>query len=679
MDQLVQGLRNKIMKKEFHKYRRDLENNLCGTYEKQGLSPERRMTQRFLYMLEQETPVVLPEERISYLRTIRALPDIYSTEEKERLFGKNAWIVGNICPDYATTIGVGLDHQRARCVKRMETANPKQKEFLQCVVDSIDGILAFAKRYQQEALKVGNRTVAALLERVPAKGARTFHEALQFFRILHFSLWLEGENHNCVGRFDQYMYPYWKEDLESGRLNRDEAFSLLEEFFTTFNRDNDLYPGVQRGDNGQSMMLGGCDAKGEPAYNDLSTACLRASRELLMIDPKINLRVDKNTPPEVYYEGTLLTKEGLGFPQYANDDVVIDGLTRLGYRLEDARDYTVAACWEFIIPRWGMEIPNIDAFSYPDAVNACVDKLDTYATFDALMDDVKKEMRDQTQKLIALANTAYLLPAPLMSVLMDDCIGRAADISQGSRYNNYGLHGVGLATAVDTLTSIRLHVFDKKDVTAAEMMAASANDFSGMPELLHMVRYDTPKFGDADETSDAIACELMSYYASCLEGQENNRGGIYRPGTGSAMYYMWFAENMQATPGGHRASEPLETNYAPSLYVRSKGPLSVIQSFTKPDLRRVINGGPLTMEFHDSVFRDEESIRKVASLVRIFVQQGGHQIQLNAVNRDTLLDAQAHPENYQNLIVRVWGWSAYFVQLDKKYQDHVIARQEYRV
>lgn len=168
-----------------------------------------------------------------------------------------------------------------------------------------------------------------------------------------------------------------------------------------------------------------------------------------------------------------------------------------------------------------------------------------------------------------------------------------------------------------------------------------------------------------------------SFFLLMLSGKKNNRGGIYRPGTGSAMYYMWFGEKMEATPGGRRRGEPLETNYAPALYVRNKGPLSVIQSFTKPDLRRAINGGPLTMEFHDSVFRDEESIRKVASLVQAFVRMGGHQMQLNAVNRDILLDAQAHPEKHQNLIVRVWGWSAYFVQLDKKYQNHVIARQEF--
>ncbi|MFR8001476.1 MAG: pyruvate formate lyase family protein [Hydrogeniiclostridium sp.] len=677
MDERVKELRKILMQKKHHAYRKKLDRCLWKEFDEKGFSPLERMSERLKIVLEAESPVFLPGERIAYLRTISELPEIYSDEEKRQLFGENLWGVGNVCPDYAGTIAVGLEAQRERCVERMKIADEKQRLFLRCVIRSIDAVLELAARYKEEALRVGNQTVASLLEQVPAKGARTFHEALQFFRILHFTLWCEGENHNCIGRFDQFMYPYWKRDLEEGRLTEEEAFSLLEEFFTTFNRDHDLYPGIQQGDNGQSLMLGGCDREGNPVFNNLSSACLRASRELLMIDPKINLRVDSKTPLEVYCQGTQLTKVGLGFPQYANDDIVIDGLVKLGYSLEDARDYTVAACWEFIIPRWGMEIPNIDAFSYPKAVEACVEKLDSYSSFQELMEDVKLHMQGQVEELVDHANTAHIMPAPFISIMMDDCIGRAADISEGSRYNNYGLHGVGFATAVDSLASIRIHVFEKKDVEAARMMDAVREDFADQPELLHLLRYETPKFGDAEKVSDEIACELLSAYAECLSGKKNNRGGIYRPGTGSAMYYMWFGEKMEATPGGRRRGEPLETNYAPALYVRNKGPLSVIQSFTKPNLRRAINGGPLTMEFHDSVFRDEESIRKVASLVQAFVRMGGHQMQLNAVNRDILLDAQAHPENHQNLIVRVWGWSAYFVQLDKKYQDHVIARQEF--
>ena len=157
----------------------------------------------------------------------------------------------------------------------------------------------------------------------------------------------------------------------------------------------------------------------------------------------------------------------------------------------------------------------------------------------------------------------------------------------------------------------------------------------------------------------------------------NERGGCYRAGTGSAMYYLWHAEEIGASPDGRRKGEAFGANYSPSLFAKLKGPLSVIKSFTKPDLSKVVNGGPLTMEFHSSLFEDNESTNKVADLVEFFIKSGGHQLQLNAVNKDVLIDAQKYPDKYQNLIVRVWGWSAYFVELDKEYQDHVINRYEF--
>ena len=164
-----------------------------------------------------------------------------------------------------------------------------------------------------------------------------------------------------------------------------------------------------------------------------------------------------------------------------------------------------------------------------------------------------------------------------------------------------------------------------------------------------------------------------------MEGLTNERGGIIRAGTGSAMYYIFHANELGATDDGRRAGVPLPANYTPSLNIKLNGPVSLIKSFTKPDLTRVINGGPLTIEFSESVFTQDESIAKVAQLVRLFVLRGGHQLQLNTVNRDRMLDAQKHPENYRNLIVRVWGWSGYFVELDKCYQDHIMARMELAV
>jgi formate C-acetyltransferase len=180
---------------------------------------------------------------------------------------------------------------------------------------------------------------------------------------------------------------------------------------------------------------------------------------------------------------------------------------------------------------------------------------------------------------------------------------------------------------------------------------------------------------DIDEV-DAIATRLLDAYADSWKGRKNARGGVYRAGTGSAMYYLWHAAEIPASADGRLKQQPFPANYAPSLNVKVNGPLSVVKSFTKPHLQRVINGGPLTLELHDSTFREPDGIAKVARLVQYFAQRGGHQLQLNAVNRDKLLAAQAHPENYRNLIVRVWGWSGYFVELDKPYQDHVIKRVE---
>lgn len=185
--------------------------------------------------------------------------------------------------------------------------------------------------------------------------------------------------------------------------------------------------------------------------------------------------------------------------------------------------------------------------------------------------------------------------------------------------------------------------------------------------------------GNDEDAADQYACFLLDTFADSLEGLRNERGGVFRAGTGSAMYYIWHARDLGATIDGRLAEEPLPANYAPGINTRLSGPVSLIESFTKPNLSRVINGGPLTIEFHDSVFREDEAITKVAQLVRFFISRGGHQLQLNTVNREQLLDAKAHPDKYRNLIVRVWGWSGYFVELDECYQDHIIERVELQV
>jgi pyruvate-formate lyase len=266
-----------------------------------------------------------------------------------------------------------------------------------------------------------------------------------------------------------------------------------------------------------------------------------------------------------------------------------------------------------------------------------------------------------------------------MSVLMDDCIKNARDITHGSKYNNYGLHGTGIANATDSLAAIKKYVFEEKSVTSVKLINALAVNYKGYEELWSKLKYEAPKMGNDDDYVDDIAVQLMGMFANSLKDKINDRGGCYRAGTGSAMYYIWHVKDLKASPDGRKKGEFLSANYAPSLNTKLKGPVSIIRSFVKPNLKAAINGGPLTIEIHDTVFRNEESITKVAMLVKTFMDMGGHQLQINALNKETLLEAQQKPELYRNLIVRVWGWSGYFVELDKEYQDHIIQRVELKI
>ncbi|MBR1588759.1 MAG: pyruvate formate-lyase, partial [Kiritimatiellae bacterium] len=511
------------------------------------------------------------------------------------------------------------------------------------------------------------------------KGARTFHEALQSLRILHYAMWCEGEYHCGLGRIDQYLLPYLDADLKAGRQTEETALEELEEFFIACNRDSDLYIGVQQGDNGQSVMLGGVTRDGEPAFNLLSRLALKACGELKLVDPKINLRVDKNTPMEIYTLGTELTKAGLGFPQYANDDVVIPALMKWGYELEDARDYSVAACWEFLVPGCGMDINNIDAVSMPSCLDAAMRGEGRAPARPQTFDDLKAALKAEINRRCDALQEKYahveIFPGPFVSILTAGCIEKARDICKGAKYNNFGIHGTGIAVAVDSLAAVRELVFEKKLVTMAELVELMDTDFAGRPDVLAAARA-APKMGNADKSVDDLAVWLIDAWADCLAGRKNDRGGIYRPGTGSAMYYIWHANELPASADGRLKGHPFSANYAPSLDVPVKGPLSVIRSFTEPDLGKVCNGGPLTIEVHDSAFREADGVEKVAQLVKFFVDRGGHQLQINAINRETLVDAQKNPELHRHLIVRVWGWSGYFIELDKPFQDQVIKRVE---
>ncbi len=646
------------------KYRHPIDLDLKTEYSKKGLSPIERMSDRFEKMCKAQTPHIFENEQIVFMRTTENLPEIFTEEEwtdiKKKHFIHELGFMSNLSPNYYATIKVGL-------LEKRKTADIYGQR-------AIDNIIMLSDKYLEEAKKIGRDDIVEILTQVPRYPARNFREALQFFRILHFSLWLEGNYHNTIGRFDKYLYPYLKNDIENGVLDRASALDLLEDFFLSFNKDSDLYTGVQQGDNGQSMMLGGCDDEGNEIFNLLSELCLEASYNNKLIDPKINLRVSKKTPKEIYTKASHLTKAGLGFPQYSNDDIVIPALCKLGYEEKDAANYAVAACWEFIIPFVGADVANIGALSYAKAIDVAFhNDLKNCETYEEFFSSVKNRINEQCDEICSGLENLWFVPSPFMNVLMD------CDIYNGGKYNNFGIHGTGIATAADSLAAIRKYVYEEKSVSKDDYIKAVDENFKNNNLLLHKLRFESPKLGNNDDYVDEIAVKLLDAFSDSLSGRKNCRGGIFRAGTGSAMYYLWHADELGASPDGRLKGEPLGTNFSVSLFAKVKGPVSVIGSMTKPHFERAINGGPLTLEFHQSLFTDEESIEKVGTIVKSFIDRGGHQLQLNAVNVEKLKDAQIHPENYKQLVVRIWGWSAYFVELDKEYQDQVIARQVYSV
>lgn len=686
-------MKHDIREGKHHRFRDTETPDLVGECDAEHLSWMQRASRLTRRMCERERVVIEPDERIVFTRTIRKVPPLYQESALRALTAGRTFHelgpISNICADWGMVLSEGLLARKRTALssrKRMHS-DAAAVEFLDCAIEAIDAVLALAARYAAAARGSGREDIAAILDQVPACPARTFHEALQSLRICHSVLWLSGHYHCGLGRLDQYLWPYLRDDLEAERLDQSAAEELLAEFFISLNKDSDLYPGIQQGDNGQSLMLGGLRRDGTDGVNPLTALVLRVARAVALIDPKINLRVSRDTDIELLTLAAELTRLGLGFPQFSNDDVVIPGLVAAGYDIEDARDYSVAACWEFIIPGRGMEVVNIGAASMPSAVDVAIrEGLAIGDSFEAILHRVQVHLVEQVKSLAARSRKLLLPPAPYYSVLMDGSLETGRDLSAGLKYNNFGIHGAASANAADALAAVKEFVFDENSVEPHRLLRALEENFSNDEELRLRLREKAPKVGNNDDRADQWLVALFEMFArACEAAGENGRGGRYRPGSGSAMYYVWLArghEGMQepvvaATADGRKSGEFFSSSLAPSPDVFVQGPLSVLQSFGKIDYKRICNGGPLTLELSDGLFFGKDSVRKVGLFIRVFVESGCQQMQLNTLNVETLRDAQRHPERHKNLVVRVWGWSGYFCELDETYQNQVIGRHVY--
>lgn len=681
MTERIAKLKAACESRDHTKYRRDLTqeelDKILPIMRDRSLSYMERHYLRLKMFLELETPIIMPDTKVQGLRTIKYFPDIYSEEElndiKSTHYVHEKGKVTNVTWSVEDSLVDGLEGRRQKILN----GKRQSPEFVEFGCKTIDIVEEFADRYALAMDEAGLNADAEALRRAIRYGAKTMVEAFQTFRILHFAVWASDCYHNTVGRFDQWALPFFKHDIECGIETEDSALEKIEDFFLSFNWDSDLYWSLAWGDNGQSLVLGGMLPDGSNGVNKLTELALIAAREIRHIDPKINLRVNKDTPIEIFELGTELTKIGLGFPQYANDDTVIPCLEYWGYEPEDARNYAIAACWEFIVPEVAMDIPNINSVSMPQLVrDVIVENLNNCNSLEELMELSKVAIKQKAVELASVVKNLHLEPAPLISVLTNSCIENGKDICEGLKYNNIGFHGTGLSCAADQLAAIDSMSFKTNKITKARLLDGMATNFENDNELKIMLRNDADKMG-RDDTANDIGNRLLGYLADGFEGLKTERGGVVRAGTGSAMYYVWQSRDLGATADGRTAGEYLPCNFSPSLFLKNSGPLSVLLGFSPDELKRTCNGGPVTLELHDSVFKDDAAVKKVAQLVRAYILAGGHQLQLNAVNAEKLRAAQIEPEKHQDLIVRVWGWSGHFIQLDKCYQDQILQRVEY--
>ena len=653
---------NTLKSKEYHGSRK--------TFEYPDIPDDRFMNAAcsFTQTEKAETPILYKGDIFGFNRTVK------------NPAGSVPWRMNNFTPDYAWAMQNGFSAIRKDLHKRGEAASEDRKGFFLSAAEHIDGIFDLSERYREYAEKNGAKCLADALKNVPANKPENYYEALVFIKIIIYSLRASYVDHVTLGRFDQYMYPYYLASIRNGATEK-EILEQTELFFISLNLDTDLYCGVQQGDNGQSLVLGGKTPEKADAYNELSEIVMTAAEELCLIDPKINLRVNKNTPLSRFIRATRLTKKGLGFPQYLNDDVVIPGLEKLGYEYKDACDYAVAACWEFIIPAESYDVSNIVTMNFPLVVRRAsmcsLRKCDSYDEFFTCVCQSLYDFFEQLKIKAAGDHLSMKYCNPYASLYVRGCREKGLDYTEhGAKYNNDGVHGLGIAPAVDALAAIKKLCFDEKTLDKSVLVKALAANFEGFEEVRNRL-LACPKTGNNDELTNGIMSALLDFYAETVDNVQGSVGGVFRAGTGGSMDYVTMSRGVGATADGRKAGQPYPASFSPSIGVKANGPLSVVQTFTSFDMTKIINGGPLTLEMHDNVFRNDEGIEKVAALVKTFISLGGHELQLNSISRERLLDAQAHPEKYPDLIVRVWGWSGYFNELDVEYQNHVISRTEY--
>jgi formate C-acetyltransferase len=594
-------------------------------------------------------------------------------------------------------------------------AYDKQEE-LKAMLICADALIRFAERHAEKAEELAAREsdprrraelrrIAEVCRRVPAYPPRDFWEAVQYYWFVHLGVTTELNTWDSFspGRLDQHLYPFYRRGLEDGTLTREQAEELLQCLWIKFN--NQPAPpkvGVTAAESATytdfaQINLGGLREDGSDGVNELTYLILDVVEEMRLLQPSASVQVSKKSPDAFIQRAARIIRTGFGQPSVFNADLVVQELLRQGKSLADARNGGTSGCVEtgafgkesYILTGY-MNLPKILEITLNNGVDPRTGRrigLETgdprdFASFDELFAAFERQLRYFVDVKVRGNNVierlyARHMPAPFLSILIDDCIAKGKDYHDGgARYNTTYIQGVGLGSITDALTAIRYHVFDGRTVSMDELLTALRSDFTGHESLRQTLLHRTPKYGNDDDYADGVMRAVFEAYFRAVDGRPNTKGGRYHINLLPTTVHVYFGSVTGATPDGRKAGMPLSEGISPVQGADRRGPTAVLKSAAKMDHART-GGTLLNQKFNPSLLKTDEGLDKFVQLIRTYFRLDGHHIQFNVVDAATLRAAQEHPEEYRSLIVRVAGYSDYFCDLTKALQDEIIARTEH--
>jgi len=603
-----------------------------------------------------------------------------------RSFWTNA---DHFAPNYERFLNDGIPgtYRKIEKAKKEHENDAEKVTFLSAMEIALEGLSLFIKGYSNEASKIGRNDIANVCNAITEREPKTFREALQLMSFVHTSFEYEGRGAQALGRIDQFLYPYYRRDIDSGELTYEEAVKLLMSAFAKL--EGCII----------NIAIAGVKRDGTDATNELTYAVLEAVKRCNIPGPNLSARLHSNISDHFIDEALKVIGTGLGYPALMNDDVNIPALHRHGYTIEDARDYCMVGCIENFIA--GKQPPWSDGrFNTPKYLEYALNNgrdmrtnelvgLETgdvcrFDSMDKLMEAVEKQISHGAALYVMLFNNYNTTPnpknmtQPYLSIFCDDCIGRGMDINDGGAIypSVHGACGMGIATVADSLAAIERVVYEEKYVTITELRNALIADFVGYENLQHKL-LSAPKYGNNDDFVDKYAVWFVELQEKVFSKYHTRDGGPFYSLIASNTTNIPAGKELAATPDGRNAGKPLSDAASPAQGRDVSGPTAAALSLSKPDYSLVSGGTVVNQKYSPEMFRDPEKRARLGAMIRAYFKMGGQELQINSISRKVLQDAMDNPSDYKSLVVRVSGFSAYYIGQSRQVQEDILSRTEH--